>query len=114
MVNPLLLLMLSATPVFQDPTLPLEVMPEAPVSSTQTSNPTSTQTDVARQSHRLQAVLHGGKEAGAIIDGRLYRQGDRVGSYRLIRISRRQVTLEAQGEPLELRLFSPLTQQDMP
>jgi MSHA biogenesis protein MshK len=105
-VNPLLLLMLSATPVFQDPTLPLEVMPDAP--------PLSTQTDEGRQQHRLQAVLLGGKEAGAIIDGRLYRQGDRVGSYRLVRIGRLQVRLEAQGESLELRLFSPLTLQDMP
>ncbi|GHA12135.1 MSHA biogenesis protein MshK [Oceanisphaera arctica] len=107
MVNPLLLLMLSTTPVFQDPTLPLEVvMPDI-----RSSSPL---TDVARPQHRLQAVLHGGKEAGAIIDGRLYRQGDRVGSYRLARIGRRQVTLEAQGESLELRLFSPLTLQDMP
>lgn len=102
MVNPLLWLMLSTTPVFQDPTRPLTEVSDAP------SIPV---TAAVQSAHRLQAVLHGGGTASAIIDDRLYRLGDRVGMYRLAKIGRRQVRLESQGESLELTLFSPLISQ---
>ncbi|WP_116473307.1 hypothetical protein [Zobellella maritima] len=106
MVNPLLWLMLSTTPVFQDPTRPLAEASDA--------SPTPVTAAVTQPAYSLQAVLHGGGTASAIIDGRYYRLGDKVGNYRLVNIGRRQVKLDAQGESLELRLFSSLTEQDMP
>jgi hypothetical protein len=106
-VNSLLVLMLSSTPLLQDPTRPLGLAPEALLSDSPTVSV------VAQQEHRLQAVVYSGDTASAIIDGRLYRQGDQVGAYRLAAIKRQQVRLEAQGETLELSVFSPLTSQDM-
>lgn len=101
MVNSLLLLVLSSAPLLQDPTRPLEQEPEVSLPAAQ----------VATQGPRLQAVLHQGAGASAIIDGRRYRVGDQVGPYRLAAIGRRQVRLEAHGEALELTLFSPLISQ---
>ncbi|GAA3530686.1 hypothetical protein [Zobellella aerophila] len=103
MVNPLVLLMLGSAPLLQDPTRPLNLEPEP-------RSPSVIETGV-RQPFRLQAVMHNGRDASAIIDDQRYRLGDRIGGYRLAAIGRRQVRLEAQGESLELRLFSPLISQ---
>lgn len=65
---------------------------------------------------RLQSVMIGGGRRSAIIDGRQYKVGDKVGDARLVRISEGEVILSNSGGRQTMRLFpsvkKPLSAQD--
>ncbi|MDV2858623.1 hypothetical protein [Oceanimonas sp. CAM02] len=109
MVNASVLLfsLLSTAGSVQDPTRPLAVGPQ-PV--TKADKPASNNSSVPV----VQAIFAGGSTPGAIIDGQWVTLGKAVGNYRLLAITKEQVTLENQGKRLILNLFSTFNDTDTP
>lgn len=58
------------------------------------------------QTHRLQGVVFGARPY-AMIDGKSYRVGDRIGGYRISSIQRDYVILQGNGEATTLRMHRP-------
>lgn len=104
MVNSLLLLALSSASI-QDPTQPLNIAPPAP----------ATVGAVApKKGLQLEAIFTGTGRSSAIIDGKFYRQGSKVGQYRLARIDADRIVLQGQGAPVILTLFPSLSSLSKP
>lgn len=61
-------------------------------------------TTQSHRSLRLESVLVGKQRRVAIINGRRYKEGDRVGAGRLVSIQRRGVKIEMPDKTLTLRL----------
>jgi MSHA biogenesis protein MshK len=59
---------------------------------------------------RLQSVMIGAGGRSAIIDGRQYKVGDKVGDARLVRISESEVVLTNSGGRQTMRLFPSVKQ----
>jgi hypothetical protein len=94
-VNTLLFALLSTVSAVQDPTRPLTPAPLAD---------TAPAVVALGGQPRLQAIFSGGRPS-AIVDGRLYFQGDAIGPFTLARIERQRIVLQGPGETLELALF---------
>lgn len=59
------------------------------------------------QAPALQSILAGKTRRAAILDGRVYREGETVGAYKLGKITRKEVRLNGPEGDLVLRLPSP-------
>lgn len=76
-----------------DPTAPL-------LSSKQVNN------DVVKKSLVLESIIKGKKIKSAIINGKLMKVGDYIGSHKLISVNRSSVILRSESGRIKLSIFS--------
>lgn len=108
MVNSLILLLLaSSSSQIHDPTQPLNIVSPTPVLSQNNAI-------APKKGLQLEAIFTGTGVSSAIIDGKLYRQGSKVGQYRLARIDADRILLQGQGGTVTLSLFPSLSNLSTP
>jgi hypothetical protein len=71
------------------------------------SSPAQDEAPAVARVPALQSILAGNTRRAAILDGRVYREGETVGAYQLSKITRKEVRLNGPEGELVLRLPSP-------
>jgi MSHA biogenesis protein MshK len=95
------LLLLAATGMAHGENLPDPTRPPVSLAQPQSAAPGASGVPA------LQSILLGAERRAAILDGRVYREGETIGEYKLGKITRKEVWLNGPDGELTLRLTSP-------